>query len=155
MNPCAVSCLKNTLPLCTFKPSVHLKISAHFQKTGFRSVVGITFASHAKGPQFENWAGTISLFFHNCSISSLLRRNSNTTKALRPRETKTVAKAVIDAKYLSLEDSSRTLDFFLFAAKNGRYLQIKECNPICSLIRVPRSVRWKRQTQPWLQVSVV
>ncbi len=36
-----------------FSPSVHLKISAFFQETGFRSVVVITFASHAKGPQFE------------------------------------------------------------------------------------------------------
>ncbi len=35
----------------------------------------------------------------------------------------------------------------MFAAKNRRYLQIKECNAICSLIRVPRSVRWKRQTR--------
>ncbi len=86
--------------------------------------------------------------FHNCSMSFPLRRNSTLTKALRPRGTKTVAKAVVDAKIESLEDSSRTLEFFLFAAKNRRYLQIKECNAICSLIRVPRSVRWKRQTQP-------
>ncbi len=36
-----------------FSPSVHLKISACFQKTGFRSVVGIMFALHAKAPRFK------------------------------------------------------------------------------------------------------
>ncbi len=36
-----------------FSPSLHLKVSDCFQQAGFRSVVVITFASHAKGPQFE------------------------------------------------------------------------------------------------------
>ncbi len=80
-----------------FSPSSHLKIPACFQKTGFRSVVGITFASHVKGHKFETGREQ-SLYFSQVFNSLSVEEELNTTKALRPRGTKTVAKPVVDAK---------------------------------------------------------
>ncbi len=57
----------------------------------------ITFASHAKGLQFETgWEQLLSFsqLFNLLSVEEEL----NTTKALRPRGMKTVAKGVADAK---------------------------------------------------------
>ncbi len=76
--PFALSVALRMLYLMRFSPSVHLKISACFQEIGFRSVVVITFASHAKGPQFETGGNNLSIF-HNCSISFL--------SVARPRDT--------------------------------------------------------------------
>ncbi len=57
----------------------------------------ITFASHAKDPQFKTgWEQLLSFsqLFNLLSVEEEL----NTTKALRPRGMKTVAKGVADAK---------------------------------------------------------
>ncbi len=66
----------------------------------------ITFASHAKGPQFETgWEQILSFsqLFNLLSVEEEL----NTTKALRPRGMKTVAKGVAQgSSNLSLEVQS-------------------------------------------------
>ncbi len=80
-----------------FSPSVHLKISVCFHQTGFHSVVVITFASHAKGPQFETGREQLLSFSQLFNLLSV-EEELNTTKALRPRGMKTVAKGVADAK---------------------------------------------------------
>ncbi len=80
-----------------FSPSVHLKISVCFHQTGFHSVVVITFASHAKGPQFETGREQLFSFSQLFNLLSV-EEELNTTKALRPRGMKTVAKGVADAK---------------------------------------------------------
>ncbi len=80
-----------------FSPSVHLKILVCFHQTGFRSVVVITFASHAKGPQFETGWEQLLSFSQLLNLLSV-EEELNTTKALRPRGMKTVAKGVADAK---------------------------------------------------------
>ncbi len=80
-----------------FSPSVHLKILACFQKTGFRSLVVSHMLHMRKVPSLKLGGDNLSIF-HNCSISFLLRRNSTLQRLCRPRGTKTVAKAVVDAK---------------------------------------------------------
>ncbi len=80
-----------------FSPSVHLKISVCFHQTGFHSVVIITFASHAKGPQFKTGREQLLSFSQLFNLLSV-EEELNTTKALRPRGMKTVAKGVADAK---------------------------------------------------------
>ncbi len=57
----------------------------------------ITFASHAKGPQFENGREQLLSFSQLFNLLSV-EEELNTTKALRPRGMKTVTKGVADAK---------------------------------------------------------
>ncbi len=57
----------------------------------------ITFASHAKGPQFETGREQLLSFSQLFNLLSV-EEELNTTKALRPRGMKTVAKGVADAK---------------------------------------------------------
>ncbi len=78
-----------------FSPSVHLKILVCFHQTGFRSVVVITFAHTRKVPSSK--LGGLLSFSQLLNLLSV-EEELNTTKALRPRGMKTVAKGVADAK---------------------------------------------------------
>ncbi len=124
-----------------FSPSVHLKISVCFHQTGFRSVVVITFASHAKGPQLETgWEQLLSFsqLFNLLSVEEEL----NTTKALRPRGMKTVAKGVADAKMkvqslfaLNLNHTRAVPSFLLWNTKEDFCLSGPLLSSSCTLRR--------------------